>query len=66
MNLDKYFFNKYASIVLPNNIFISYSGGVDSSVLLYLVFKNFNNNYKKKAIHIDHSINENSKKWSFL
>ena len=66
MNLDKYFFNKYASIVLPNNIFISYSGGVDSSVLLYLVFKNFNNNYKKKAIHIDHSINENSKKWYFF
>ncbi len=48
-------------------IYIAYSGGVDSHVLLHAIVnlcrsKNFNN--KIVAIHINHNINPNSQNWA--
>ncbi len=50
--------NKY------KNFLLGFSGGIDSSVLLYLLNK-FKNKKKIKirAIHINHNINKSSKKW---
>ncbi len=50
--------NKY------KNFLLGFSGGIDSSVLLYLLNK-FRNKKKLKirAIHINHNINKLSKKW---
>lgn len=53
-----FYFKKYS------NILISYSGGLDSSVLLYQLVKlrSFTN-IKIRAIHINHNLNSESKKW---
>jgi len=44
---------------------IAYSGGMDSTVLLYqlLKFKEINTDVNIRAIHINHNLHENSKKW---
>ena len=48
----------------PQNIWIGFSGGLDSSVLLYLSHIAFNNkNYNLHAIHVNHNINKNAKDW---
>ncbi len=41
---------------------ISFSGGIDSSVLLYSILKNKKKN-KIRVIHINHNLSKNSKKW---
>ena len=47
-----------------NHVVIGYSGGVDSSVLLYLITKNPIIKTKKiTAIHINHSLSKNSDDW---
>ncbi len=50
-----------------NTIYVAYSGGVDSSVLLHCLYsyihKN-NINLCLKALHINHGINKNSDYWS--
>ena len=47
-----------------NHVVIGYSGGVDSSVLLYLITKNSILRSKKiMAIHINHSLSKNSDDW---
>ena len=47
-----------------NHVVIGYSGGVDSSVLLYLIIKNSIIRSKKiTAIHINHSLSKNSDDW---
>lgn len=45
---------------------ISYSGGLDSTVLLYHLknFKQFNKDFVFRVIHINHNINNLSKEWS--
>lgn len=52
-------------INIHKRLYLGYSGGIDSSVLLHIL----NNNLKKKifkltVIHINHSYNINSKNWS--
>ena len=47
------------------NIWVGFSGGLDSRVLLelsYLTFSN-NTNYKLRAVHINHSVNKNADLW---
>lgn len=46
-----------------HNIWIGFSGGVDSRVLLELTRLAFSNNYKLIAIHINHGINNNADLW---
>lgn len=58
--IKKYIFIK------KKNIVIAYSGGVDSTILLFLLMK-YREKYPNlfiKAIHINHNINTLSNKWS--
>ncbi len=51
-------------------IYIAYSGGIDSSVLLHAVYKYLQHNtylqkvYYIKAIHINHGISDNANTWT--
>lgn len=58
MNIDliKRWINKYN----PDHVFVAYSGGLDSTALLYLVNKLCSN---VTALHVDHGISANSKLW---
>lgn len=61
------FYKKCLDLGISKNIYVSYSGGIDSSVLLHLVFNSFSKlNYKINIISINHSYSENSNKWSFF
>lgn len=44
-----------------NTVFIAYSGGVDSQVLLYLASKYLSNEIV--GLHVNHGISENATKW---
>ncbi len=57
--------NKIKKLIKKNKKFlIAFSGGLDSSVLLYSLNKNNNNNnINIRAIHINHNMNKKSKKW---
>lgn len=63
----KIFYDKCIRARISNKIYIGYSGGLDSSVLLNLCF----NIFKKKkffirAININYSHNKNSKNWDIF
>ena len=47
-----------------NDLLVAYSGGIDSTALLFFS-KKFANKYNKniKAIHINHNLNQDAKKW---
>ncbi|WP_343154858.1 tRNA lysidine(34) synthetase TilS [Buchnera aphidicola (Pseudoregma panicola)] len=50
------------------NILVAYSGGMDSTVLLYQLIKLKKKklkNIKIRAIHINHNISKNSKNWEY-
>lgn len=49
-----------------NNLYISYSGGIDSHVLLHLIASSdvLRNSYTIKAIHVDHGLQAQSKQWA--
>jgi tRNA(Ile)-lysidine synthase len=60
-------YNNIPKLLSPyKQIFIAYSGGVDSHVLLHLLSAVFDDkkNVKLIAIHINHNISPNAKKWS--
>lgn len=54
------------TILSYNKILFGFSGGLDSTVLLHLLIKIKKNNEKLKirAIHINHGISKNAKKWN--
>jgi len=68
LQLNKtWFYNKCASLNIHKRIYIGYSGGVDSSVLLHLsqvLSKKFL--YKIRVIHINHFYNKRSFYWSYF
>jgi tRNA(Ile)-lysidine synthase len=60
----KDFANKCIELKISNNIYIGYSGGVDSSVLLNLCLNIFKKpNFSIRAININYIHNKNSKNW---
>lgn len=51
-------------INLNKKVFIAYSGGIDSSVLLHTFYElSKNNEIDLEAIHINHNLNDQSKLW---
>ncbi|HFL8824276.1 MAG TPA: tRNA lysidine(34) synthetase TilS [Candidatus Azoamicus sp. OHIO1] len=65
-NLNKsIFYNICIRLNIKRKLYIAYSGGVDSSVLLKLIHNSFlNDKHLICAIHIDHSVNKKSNFWS--
>jgi tRNA(Ile)-lysidine synthase len=68
--VKKTFFEKFRQeflSLLDNNkkIFVAYSGGVDSHVLLHLLvlLQKENPKLKLTAIHVDHNLSPNANKW---
>lgn len=62
--LDNNFFKNFIDKKLHSNVYISYSVGLDSSVLLHFLKKNIKKNIFLKVIHINHSYNKYSFFWS--
>lgn len=63
----KQFYEKCVKLRITNNIYIGYSGGIDSSVLLNMCFnvlKTKKNNIR--AININYMHNTNAKSWDFF
>lgn len=63
----KQFYDKCVKLKITNNIYIGYSGGIDSSVLLNMCFnilKTKKNNIR--AININYMHNIRSKSWDFF
>ncbi|MDP2763019.1 MAG: tRNA lysidine(34) synthetase TilS [Enterobacteriaceae bacterium] len=59
------FYNICIRLNIKRKLYIAYSGGVDSSVLLKLIYNSsLNEKHLICAIHIDHSVNEKSSFWS--
>ncbi len=48
----------------PNNIYIAYSGGVDSHVLLHLISLNSELKQKVTAVYVDHGLQLESDAWA--
>ena len=61
----EYFYKICVELGLSNNIWVGFSGGLDSSVLLYLSYLAFANNinYKVYAVYINHGVNNNADYW---
>lgn len=48
----------------PNHYYVAFSGGVDSSVLLYLMMQlRFKYDFELSALHVNHNINRRSDEW---
>lgn len=63
MKIDDVFINyKY----LHKYVYIGYSGGIDSGVLLDLCCKFLRNKHILKVIHVNHSYNDQSNRWLFF
>lgn len=61
------FFDIFSKFKFHRNIYIAYSGGVDSSVLLYLCCSFFNRKkFFIKAIHVNHGYSKASLRWKFF
>lgn len=62
----EYFHEKYHSLNGTNDIWVAYSGGIDSRVLLELCYQYINtvSNYKLQAIHINHGLHKDSDAWA--
>lgn len=64
---EQKFFDFFSKFKFHRNIYIAYSGGVDSSVLLYLSSKFFNKNYFFiRAIHVNHGYSNLSYFWTIF
>lgn len=59
------FYKICLDLKISNNIWIGLSGGLDSTVLLYLSHLAFNNNinYNINAVYINHNVNNNALSW---
>ncbi|HFL8819446.1 MAG TPA: tRNA lysidine(34) synthetase TilS [Candidatus Azoamicus sp. OHIO2] len=67
MNLDKFYFsNLYEKLILHKHVYIGYSGGIDSSVLLDLSCRILRKKHMLKVIHINHSYSSEANAWSFF
>lgn len=65
-NLTSQWFNqKCKKFNIHKRIYIAYSGGIDSSVLLFLL-KNFLIDQDLRAIHINHNFSTNSTNWTIF
>lgn len=65
MNLK--FYKKCIDLKIRKKIYVAYSGGIDSSILLSLCHITFSNiNYLIKVIHINHTINKKSNFWTYF
>lgn len=63
----KIFYEKCIRFKISNKIYIGYSGGVDSSVLLNLCFNIFKKpKFLIRVININYSHNKNSKNWNIF
>lgn len=63
----KIFYARCIRARISNKIYIGYSGGLDSSVLLNLCFNTFKKkNFLIRAININYSHNKNSKNWDIF
>ncbi len=60
-----WFYKKSINLDIHKRIYIAYSGGVDSSVLLHLTSNVFSS-FLLKAIHVNHMYTKGSKKWSLF
>ncbi|THB72484.1 MAG: tRNA lysidine(34) synthetase TilS [Gammaproteobacteria bacterium] len=58
--------NKVLSLHCKGNIFIAFSGGLDSSVLLHILAVNKDSYLNKKivAVHVDHGLQNISSEWA--
>lgn len=66
-NLSNFFLNSFSKFNFHKNIYIGYSGGIDSSVLLYLSCKFFDKKkYSIRVLHINHSYSIFSDSWSIF
>ncbi|HIH2762583.1 MAG TPA: tRNA lysidine(34) synthetase TilS [Candidatus Azoamicus sp. MARI] len=64
---EQNFLNFFSKFKFHKNIYVAYSGGVDSGVLLHLSSKFFNKNYfNVKAVHINHGYSNFSHNWSIF
>lgn len=63
--LEYKFFDFFKKFKLHTNVYVGYSGGIDSSVLLYLSNKFFKQNmFFLKAVHVNHSYGKHSFFWT--
>ena len=62
---QEYFYKTCLKLGINNNIWIGFSGGLDSTVLLYLSYLAFanNQNYKVHAVYINHGISIYADNW---
>lgn len=62
---DLWFYNKYQCIFRKNNVYILFSGGFDSRVLLDLVVKSFKERISCRVfvVHINHGVTPMSSTW---
>lgn len=65
---DQWFLKRYTSLFKGRSVFILYSGGFDSRVLLELLTRNFKkiDGYNIYTIHINHGVNYYSDYWEKL
>lgn len=61
--LEKNFLKNFIDKFFHKNFYVSYSAGIDSSVLLHFLYKNFDKSFFFKIIHINHSYNKYSVFW---
>lgn len=67
MSLEQQCLDFFSNFVFHRNIYIAYSGGIDSSFLLYLSSKFFNKNYFSiKALHVNHGYTSSSYCWTIF
>ena len=62
-----WFLNKCKSLNIHNRVYIAYSGGMDSSILLYLFSITCKKlNIKLKALHVNHSYSNKAMNWLYF
>lgn len=64
--LTQWFKKKCLNLKIHSKIYIGYSGGIDSSVLLHLCINFFNTTKSIRVIHINHSFSKTSKIWELF
>lgn len=66
-SFEQKFLDFFSKFKFHRNIYIAYSGGIDSSILLYLSYKFFDRNkFFIRAIHVNHGYTNRSYSWSIF